>query len=200
MFGGKTPLYRMLVWMAIGTALFVVVVTGYQLVFVGEDRGNMNYRRANLRLEDRQFNKALAEFDALLTINPEHPGGQFGRALALMGLQRNDEAMLALNQTLADNPQFAAAYANRGILLDRMGLYPEALSDYRKALDLDASMGDGPGWLTRFFRSQFTPLPTIVDRADYLEAELSKPVAQRLMRVPELDQEQRSYKVEGRIE
>jgi hypothetical protein len=38
--------------------------------------------------------------------------------------------------------------------------------------------------------------PTIKDRADYLEAELAKPEAERLLKIPEVDEKQRMYKID----
>ena len=96
-------------------------------------------------------------------------------------------------------PDFSAAYANRGILNDRMGNYTEAISDYRKALSLDTELGEGPGWLTRFLRNQDKRPPTISDRALYLETELKKPPGERILQYPEQDQKQRSYKYDGPI-
>jgi hypothetical protein len=81
-----------------------------------------------------------------------------------------------------------------------MGRSAEALQDYRKALQLDIELGEGPGWITRFFRKQADRPATIADRAFYLERELKRPPGQRRLQVPETDKEQRSYKIEGRLE
>jgi tetratricopeptide (TPR) repeat protein len=117
-----------------------------------------------------------------------------------MNLGRDAEALAAFDQALRAEPEFAAAFANRGILHDRMGQHEQALADYRRALALDPELGEGPGWITRFLRNQPQPPPTIADRADYLEAELAKPPGDRLLRVPERDAEQRPYKVEGSLD
>ena len=114
-----------------------------------------------------------------------------------MGLTRNDEALAAIDHAIALKPDFATAFANRGILHDRMGRAEQALGDYRKALELDDALADGPGWITRFFRKQAQAPPTIRDRAVYLERQLRKPASERLLRVPEVDREQRSYKFHG---
>ncbi len=45
-------------------------------------------------------------------------------------------------------------------------------------------------------RNEAEPPPTIGDRADYLAAQLSLPPAERLLRVPEEDARQKSYRVE----
>lgn len=195
----NTPIYSALKWFAIAMGVFVVGATVYQYIFVGDEPGQLYYRRGNLRLQDGEPKEALAEFRKHLETNPGHPGGLLGEALALMALDRDHEALAAFDEALEAEPDFAAAYADRGILLDRMGRHQEALEDYRKALQLDPSLGEGPGWLTRFLRNQWEPPPTIADRARYLEQELEKPPGERVLRVPEEDSQQRMYKVYGEL-
>ena len=68
--------------------------------------------------------------------------------------------------------------------------------DYRKAIELDPDILEGPGFLWRFMRNVDEKPPTIESRADYLEAELAKPEAERLLKVPEKDEKQRMYKID----
>ncbi|WP_275096116.1 tetratricopeptide repeat protein [Sedimenticola hydrogenitrophicus] len=88
------------------------------------------------------------------------------------------------------------ALANRGILKDQLGEYRGALADYREGLRLEPGLAEGPGFLTRFLRNQPQPPPSIADRARYLAAQLAKPEAERLMRIPEQDHRQRAYRFE----
>ena len=74
-----------------------------------------------------------------------------------------------------------------------MGQYPAAVADYGQALSLDPEVADGPHWMTRFLRNQAEAPPTIADRFAYLQAELAKPEAERLLRMPEEDTAQRPY-------
>jgi hypothetical protein len=62
-----------------------------------------------------------------------------------------------------------------------------------RALELDPELAEGPHWLTRFLRNQPEAPPTIADRARYLRAELAKPEAERVLRVPQIDAQQRPY-------
>lgn len=200
MSGEKDSLHRFLVWMAMLTFVVVVGVTTYGYLFEsGDELGVMEYRRGNLRLEDGKPEGALREFDTVLKRDPNHAPSHLGRALALMALRQNDEALMSFDLAVEIRPDFSAVYANRGILHDRMGRYSEAISDYHKALSLDPELGEGPGWITRFLRNQDEPPPTIADRARYLEAELKKPAWERKLRYEEIDQKQRSYKYEGPI-
>ena len=120
-----------------------------------------------------------------------------GRALALKELGRLDEAFEDVSTAIELKPDFSAAYANRGIILDHLGKYEAAIMDYRKAVRLDPELGEGPDWITRFLRNQSESPPTIIDRANYLESELKKPSSERLLKNPEEDAKQRSYKLEG---
>ena len=63
-----------------------------------------------------------------------------------------------------------------------------------RVLELDPELIDGPHWLTRFLRNQPQKPPGIAERTAYLRKELAKPESERLLRVPEQDAEQRSYK------
>jgi len=88
------------------------------------------------------------------------------------------------------------AYANRGILRDRMGDHSGALSDYTRSISLEPEVAAGPGFLIRFMRNQAEKPPTIGDRARYLKKELSKPEDERLLRMPALDARQRAYSMD----
>jgi tetratricopeptide (TPR) repeat protein len=85
--------------------------------------------------------------------------------------------------------------ANRGILKDRMGDYPGALEDYELALKYEPEVAEGPGFLTRFMRNQPEMPPTVADRARYLRQQLELPPAQRVLRIPEEDMQQRAYRM-----
>jgi hypothetical protein len=76
-----------------------------------------------------------------------------------------------------------------------MGDYRGALDDYEKALALEPEVAEGPGFLTRFLRKQAEKPPTVADRARYLREQLAKPETERLLRLPEKDEQQRPYKL-----
>lgn len=64
----------------------------------------------------------------------------YGYALAHLG--RYDEALQAVNKSLAIKPESAAALDSRGFVYHGMKKYPEALADYKKALALDPTIGE----------------------------------------------------------
>ena len=156
--------------------------------------GDLAYLEGNQFFEDGDYDRALAKYDEALAEVPEHIHALRGRARSLMQLGRTPESLLAFNTVIALEPDFGAAYANRGILHDRMGRYEKAIADYEKAMELEPETVEGPHWLTRFLRNQPEKPPGIAERAAYLRKELAKAPEDRLLRVPELDAEQRTYK------
>ncbi len=157
--------------------------------------GDSEYLQGNRAFEDAHYQDALDNYIAALRVAPHHQQALRGKALSLMQLDEEQAALQTFNALIATKPVHpASAYANRGILYDRMGLYEKALADYQQALALDTEMAEGPGWMTRFFRLQVERPPTIADRAAYLQQELAKPTEQRVLKKPEEDEKQRPYK------
>ena len=188
-------LHTLLTVTAVVLTLAWVGWAGYRQFVVERAPGDLAYAAAERRFEDRDYQRALAEFDEALAADPDHLDALRGRARTLMQLGRHAEALAAYGEVLARAPDLAVAYANRGILQDRMGRYRAALGDYDRALALDPGLAEGPGLMTRFFRLQDTPPPTIASRARYLREQLAQPESERLLRLPERDAEQRPYKL-----
>lgn len=174
--------------------LCVVIFVFYWRTSVEETSGDYYVKKGNYRLEDTQYDRAIEEFERGLQQNPHHALAYLGLALAYMHLDKYDQALATFNQAIALDISLAVAYADRGILHDKMGQHTLALDDYRKALELNPKLGKGPGWLWRFLHNVHEKPSTIVDRMAYLEGELTKPPAERLLLVPELDKQQRMNK------
>jgi len=158
--------------------------------------GDINVRAGNYRLEDGQYEEADKEFSKALQKNPEHAMARLGLAVTYMQTGKDIEALQEFNLVIENNPELAYAFANRGILYDRLGEHKKALADYKKSLELDPDILEGPGFLWRFMRNIDEKPPTILSRAEYLEAELAKPEEERLLNVPEVDEKQQMYKID----
>lgn len=199
-------LRRFIVLMAIltfGGFVFWDVVTG----FINRPPGDYHTEVGDLRLRDGRFDEALAAFDKALDEAPDHRGALMGRALVFIETGRYEEAIgelgyliERLEASLAAEPDdatgrgaLAAAYANRGILLDRLGRYQSALDDYVSALKVDAGTLDGPDIFQKLLYAG-DHVSTVRDRARYLYEQLQLPEDERVMSVPELDRQQFMYK------
>lgn len=187
-------LYRFLKWTAILLTVAWLGWTVYDSYLADSVPGDEAALAGDRFFADQRYEKALGEYDAALRENPDHTGAMRAKGRTLVVLKRYQEALPVFDEAIARDPDFAGTYANRGIMFDHMGRYEEALADYERAIRLDAEAVEGPGWMTRFFRLQPEKPPSVIDRASYLRAELAKPKEERLLRVPELDEQQRPHK------
>lgn len=66
-------------------------------------------------------------------------------AIGYLEQQRNDEALVELNESLRIDPNFAEALNNRGVVWKRKGLYDMALKDLNKAVEIN------PGYIDAYY-------------------------------------------------
>ena len=193
--------------------LMVVLTVGVMLfrdVIVAQfDRppGDYHTEVGSNRLVDGLYDEAIEEFDKALEESPDHRGALMGRALVFIQSERYDEAIgelgyliERLEETLAEEPDdrtgqgvLAAAFANRGIVRDRRGEYEAALADYISALKVDPGAVEGPDIFQKILLGG-DQISTVRKRAEYLHQQLQLPEEERLMRLPELDDQQFMYK------
>lgn len=179
-----------------GLIVFLVIVGAIFYWRLGAEKfpGAMNVKKGHYALEDGLLNDAEKAFKEALLEAPDNAGAHLGLALTYMQSGRNVEAMPLLNKSIELAPDVAIAYADRGILYDRLGEYELALQDYQKSLNMDEKMVEGPGFLWRFMRNISEKPPEIKDRADYLAKELGKPEEERLLKVVAEDAKQVMHK------
>jgi len=186
--------YRILTRVAIGLTVLFVLFSIYDCSFRDRDPGDLPYLEGDTLCADGAYDRALQKYQEASTEKPDHIHALRGKARSLMQLMQLREAISAFDAAIGREPDFGASYANRAIAHDRMGHYEQALADYDKSLALDPELAEGPHWMTRFLRLQPDKPPGIPDRAAYLRQELAKPPAQRVLRMPETDAEQRPFK------
>ena len=187
--------YRILVRTAIVMALLWVGWTIYDGFLKDASPDAQELAAAFRFMEDGRNQKALDTYQRLLDESPDNLFALRGKAQALMQIGERHSALLTYDEAIRRAPEVGVTYANRGILKDRMGDYRGALEDYEKALELEPEVAEGPGFLTRFMRKQAEKPPTVSDRARYLREQLAKPETERLLSLPEKDEEQRPYKL-----
>jgi tetratricopeptide (TPR) repeat protein len=187
--------------------LIVVTVMGTQAYesFTARAPGDMETELGVQRLEDGKHDEALDYFAQALKTQPDHRGALMGRALVFIQAERYDDAIAELtylidfsNRTLTADDRtgrgvMAAAFANRGIVHDRMGQYENAFDDYISALRTDEGAVEEPGMIHQVLYGIPDP-SSVIKRAAYLQKQLKLPPDQRLMRVPEIDEKQRMRK------
>jgi tetratricopeptide (TPR) repeat protein len=184
-------LTRVLKLVAIGLAIAFAGWAAYANFLAPVAPGDRSYLAGNRAFEDGDYAAAEAAYRAALSEDPMHLRALRGLARSLHQRGAHEDALLTYDEAIAHDPEFGATYANRGSLLDSMGRQEEALADYMRALELAPDLADGPNWLTGFLRQQPEAPPNIADRASHLRAELAKPAAERVLRVPQGGAQQR---------
>lgn len=167
--------------------------------------GDFETEMGSIRLEDGLYEEAMDLYDQALTAQPDHRGALMGRALVFIRTERHEEAVLEFDYLIAyldrslepddltGRGVLAAAYANRGIALDNLGRYQEALDSYVASLNTDAEVVEGPGVVHKILYDS-DRISTVRQRAIYIYEQLQKPEEERVMRIPELDARQRMHK------
>ncbi len=186
------PVYRLLRNIALALALATVAWMLYDH-FSSREPGTTAYLAGNNLFNDRYYERALESYREALADNPDLVVALNSIANSLIQLGRLEEAQAVIEQAIESDPGFGGHYATRGIIFDRVGRYEEAMADYAKALELDPELTEGMHWIDRLlYNVQETP-PTVADRLRYLREQFALPADQRLLRVPEIDAEQRPY-------
>ena len=137
-------LKRFIIYMAI---LTFVMFTVWMLIksFRNRPPGDYQTEVCDMRLKDKQYEKALEAAKLALEKRPDHRGAIMCKALIFISKKKYFQATEELNylikylekknkeDDLTGRGILAASYANRGIIKDREENYEGALKDYIKA-------------------------------------------------------------------
>jgi tetratricopeptide (TPR) repeat protein len=86
----------------------------------------------------RDYDKAIADFDKAIALNPSYPSVYYNRGIAHAGKGNYDKAILDFDKSIALNPNHFEAYYNRGVILHFYKHdYDKAIVDYDKAITLN---------------------------------------------------------------
>ncbi|HSI88433.1 MAG TPA: tetratricopeptide repeat protein [Pyrinomonadaceae bacterium] len=103
--------------------------------------------RGRSLLERQHYETAAAEFRTAIDLNPKNAEAAEGlsEALALKGIEvagadLKEDALVYLNEAVVHDPSNAAAFAKLGEIHDAHGRSDEALANYEKAVELDATL------------------------------------------------------------
>jgi tetratricopeptide (TPR) repeat protein len=116
-----------------------------QAVFTGFQQQIEGLRMAvfcNDYLASSDYDRALDLCDRALAVVPNSPTAMYGRAAALMQLERDEEALEAFQALLRIDPLHENALMGEGFVASRMGRNDLALQAYTRYLELNP---DDPG-------------------------------------------------------
>ncbi len=90
-----------------------------------------------------QFDKAIAEINKAIELDPKNANAFNDRGLALWLKGDMNPALADYNKAIELNPTFATAYNNRGLLYGKgQGEMDLAIADFSKAIELDPKLVD----------------------------------------------------------
>ena len=197
-------LKRFIIYMAILTFV-MFTVWAFVKSFRNGPPGDYHTEVCDMRLKDKEYNKALNAAKIALEKTPNHRGAIMCKALVFISEKEYIKAIEELNylinfleknleeDDLTGIGTLAAAYANRGIIKDREQNYKGALKDYIKALGIDHESVAGPGLGTIILNYKFKS-SSVRERALYLNEQLQLPEEERVLKIEELDEGQVMHK------
>ena len=180
-------------------------VWGFVRSFMDRPPGDYETEVCDIRLKDKEYEKALEAANEALLKTPYHRGAVMCKALVFISQKKYIEATEELNNLIifleknveeddkTGKGTLAAAYANRGIIKDRKKDYEGALKDYVKALGIDDEAVAGPGLGTIILNYKFKS-SSVKERALYLNEQLQLPEDERVLSIQELDEGQVMHK------
>lgn len=97
-------------------------------------------RRGQARVDQGQYDLALADFRAALEFDPNCWRAYHNRGVSLAQAGHFAEAFDDVCRVITINPKFAKAYANRATLYVQAGDVERAVTDYKEALRLEPNL------------------------------------------------------------
>jgi tetratricopeptide (TPR) repeat protein len=105
-------------------------------------RSVLRYNRAQLLTRLGRASEALAAYDELIEIDPNHSEYRVERAAVLRGLGRSNAAIADLTAAISLSPPYPEPYYNRGDLLLELGEHERAARDFAYVIELDPTLVD----------------------------------------------------------
>jgi tetratricopeptide (TPR) repeat protein len=87
------------------------------------------------------FDRAIADFDTVIRLNPNYADGFYNRGIAWSAKGDVDRAIADYSAAIRIQPDHARALNNRGDLLDKKGDFDRAIADYSNAIRLRPDYG-----------------------------------------------------------
>ncbi len=98
------------------------------------------YNRGRLHLEKGELDKALADLDIAIKLNPQNAPAYDCRGTTLQEKGLLEPAIRDFNKAIELYPAFAGAYLNRGNAHFEKTELPDAIADYTRAVAIDPRM------------------------------------------------------------
>ena len=114
------------------------------------DLAGAYYRRAEAYRGLEKYEKAIADYDRVLRLDPSDSVAYRSRAVAYEGLGQTERAIEDYDRRLGSEPSDVVALVLRGAAFRKLGQFDRTLIDWEKSVELD-----GPymtNWWQKFLR------------------------------------------------
>jgi len=107
-----------------------------------EDNAYAHYKRGDAYDDIQEYEKAIAEYNKAIEINPNYASAYYNRGCANAEMGQYSEAVADYDRALELRPNHFLAYYNRGLVYSRIGENEKAITDYNKAIQVDPDDAD----------------------------------------------------------
>jgi len=98
--------------------------------------------RGNTYYNKKEYDKAIADYDEVIKINPNSEIAFLNRGLAWVANKEYNKAIADFDKVIEINPHSARAYFNRASVLRVLNDYDKAIVDYDRAIEIDSEYAD----------------------------------------------------------
>lgn len=95
------------------------------------------FAEATQAYQAKDFERAIALYDRVIALQPDHAEAYYKRANALKDLGRLQEALASYDAAIRYKPDFAYAWCNRGFVQQSLGLPEQALASFDESIRLN---------------------------------------------------------------
>ena len=117
--------------------------------YSGDDLATLHSNRGVEYGKKGDLERAIADFDQAIKLNPKDPSVYNNRGLAWKIKGDLDRAIADEDQAIKLDPKDASPYFNRALALEGKGDLQRALADFKTFTELDPSDPDGPAAVAR---------------------------------------------------
>jgi tetratricopeptide (TPR) repeat protein len=83
-----------------------------------------------------QFDRAIADYDMAIALNPSNYEAYNNRGVAFDGIGHPDKAIADYDKAIALNPRLYDAYNNKGKIYGQTGSFSEAIEQFNKTIEI----------------------------------------------------------------
>jgi len=119
---------------------FNAITSSNSSVIIKSENDHNHQENAKDELQDYQ--RAIADYDQAISLNPNDASAYYNRGLARYKLEDYQGAIADYNQAISLNPNDASAYYNRGKAKYELKDYQGAIADYTQAIKINPNDAD----------------------------------------------------------